>query len=287
MIAALLLSLCACAGPKAAPETAQNTQSQTAEINTQVETQTQAANESLETEAPEVAEQKPAEQKPEEEKPAEEQPQATEEQTAEEQPVENTPAPAEKQTPTTETPQVANEQPPAEHPQVEEQKPPVETPQVTEQKPAEPYSIKTESTVLTVRGSELAREWHFSLAELQSLGGQFSGEYFSRGKDPQEMTTAFAGIKVQYLIESVVGVSSYKKAVFTASDGYAASFSRSAVNASYINENVPGSSLPMIIAWAEDGAFCPLRLVMGQQIEGEYNRTNWVSGVITIEIKAG
>ena len=146
--------------------------------------------------------------------------------------------------------------------------------------------MQTASTVLTVRGSALEREWYFTLSDLQSMGGTFSGNYFSLGKEPVELTNAFTGVRVSYLIEQVMGVQSYKKATFTASDGYAGSWSRGMINSMLINEKDPSASLPMILAWSEDGAPCSLRLVMGQQLEGEYNRTNWVRSVVTVEVRA-
>ncbi|MBR6312443.1 MAG: hypothetical protein IKR51_05645, partial [Oscillospiraceae bacterium] len=159
---------------------------------------------------------------------------------------------------------------------------PIPTPEPT----PEPYSVQTAGTVLTVRGSALEREWYFTLSDLQSMGGTFSGDYFSLGKEPVELTNAFTGVRVSYLIEQVMGVQSYKKATFTASDGYAGSWSRGMINSMLINEKDPSASLPMILAWSEDGAPCSLRLVMGQQLEGEYNRTNFVRGVVTVEVKA-
>ncbi len=148
----------------------------------------------------------------------------------------------------------------------------------------DPYSQPTADTVLTVSGSALSRDWYFSLADLQSMGGAYSGSYFSRGKEPQEATTSFSGIMVSYLLDSVIGAS-YSKATFTATDGYAGSYGPGAVNAWYINEKDPSASLPMILAWTEDGSPCNLRLVMGQQIAGEYNRTYWVRDVITITLQ--
>lgn len=163
---------------------------------------------------------------------------------------------------------------------------PEPTPEAAET-PAEPYSVQTADTVLTVRGDALAREWYFTLAELQSAGGYTAADYFSRGKDPQEATTSFEGIDLQYLLETVIGVSDYKKIAVRASDGYAYGCSRSSVNMTYLNEQVEGSALRMILAWSEDGAPCALRLVMGQMTAGEYNRTNWVRSVTEIEVKAG
>lgn len=152
---------------------------------------------------------------------------------------------------------------------------------------AEPYSVRTADTALTVQGSAASRAWYFTLAELQSAGGYVAADYFSRGKDPQEMTTSFEGIDLQYLLETVVGITDYKKITVRASDGYAYSCSRGSVGMTYLNEQVEGSALRMILAWSEDGAACPLRLVMGQMAAGEYNRTNWVRSVTEIEVKAG
>lgn len=150
--------------------------------------------------------------------------------------------------------------------------------------PPAPYSQPTADTVLTVSGSALDRDWYFSLSDLQSLGGAYSDSYFSRGKEPQEATTSFSGIMVSYLLDSVIGAS-YSKATFTASDGYAGSYGPGAVDAWYINEKDPSAFLPMILAWTEDGSPCGLRLVMGQQIAGEYNRTYWVRDVITVTLQ--
>ena len=150
-----------------------------------------------------------------------------------------------------------------------------------------PYAVKTADTVLTVTGAALTREWYFTLSELQSLGGYVEADYFSRGKDPKELTQTYAGIDVQYLLGTVVGCTDYKKAAFRASDGYSVSYSRGAVGMTYINEMVPDAALRMILAWTEDGSPCGLRLVMGQQTAGEYNRTNWVRNVCEIELKAG
>ena len=162
---------------------------------------------------------------------------------------------------------------------------PEETAAVTE--PDTPYAFKTADTVLTVKGSALTREWYFTFSELRSIGGCVEADYFSRGKDPQELTQTYAGIDVQYLLGTIVGCTDYKKAAFRASDGYSVSYSRGAVGMSYINEMEPDAALKMILAWTEDGSPCDLRLVMGQQAAGEYNRTNWVRGVCEIELKAG
>lgn len=161
---------------------------------------------------------------------------------------------------------------------------PVQTP--APQEASLPYSRQSADTVLRITGSGVQRDWYFSMADIKSLGGVVSDSYFSRGKEPQEMTTHFTGISVDHLLSQIVGVSSYKKATFTAADGYAGSYSRSAIGSTYLNEKNPSAALRMILAWEEDGAPCSLRLVMGQQVAGEYNRTFWIRDVVTIEVKA-
>lgn len=150
----------------------------------------------------------------------------------------------------------------------------------------EPYSQKTDDTVLSITGTALSREWYFTLAELQNLGCTYEGDYFSRGKEPQEMTTHFIGIELAPFFRDVLGLDSYKKAVFTSTDGYKCALGKSAVEMTYINEKDSSAQLPMILAWSEDDAAITLRLVMGQSIEGEYNRTNWVRSVCEVEIRA-
>lgn len=150
----------------------------------------------------------------------------------------------------------------------------------------EPYSQKTDDTVLSITGTALSREWYFTLAELQNLGCTYEGDYFSRGKEPQEMTTHFIGIELAPFFRDVLGLDSYKKAVFTSTDGYKCALGKSAVEMTYISEKDSSAQLPMILAWSEDDAAITLRLVMGQSIEGEYNRTNWVRSVCEVEIRA-
>lgn len=155
-----------------------------------------------------------------------------------------------------------------------------------EPEPQAPYSVKTSDTVLTVTGSGTDRDYYFTLSDLKNVGGTVSADYFSKGKEPAEATNSFTGISVDYLLNSVVG-SNVKKATFTSADGYAVSYSASNISATYINEKDPSASLKMILAWSEDGASVGLRLVMGQSVEGEYNRTFWARDIVTIEVKAG
>lgn len=153
----------------------------------------------------------------------------------------------------------------------------------------EPYSQKTADTVLTITGAGVARDYHFTLAQLQGMsGGLVEEDYFSRGKEPQELTTHFKGVRVDYLLDSVASLAEgAKKASFTAADGYAAAFSLRQIRGSYLDETDPDKVLSMILAWEEDGSPTGLRLVMGQVTEGDYNRTNWVRDVVQIEVKAG
>lgn len=203
--------------------------------------------------------------------------------------VEPTPAPAPTPTPEPEaeaevqadpTPESTPEPAPEPTPEPTPESAPEPTPE------PEPYSQKTDDTVLSITGTALSREWYFTLAELQNLGCTYEGDYFSRGKEPQEMTTHFIGIELAPFFRDVLGLDSYKKAVFTSTDGYKCALGKSAVEMTYINEKDSSAQLPMILAWSEDDAAITLRLVMGQSIEGEYNRTNWVRSVCEVEIRA-
>lgn len=259
---------------------------------------TQAPAGGTEPEAPAQQEQSPA-GLPENDAdpvPAETAPEKTEEEPTE-KPEQSEPAPEDKKEPEPKPEpepekEPEQEQEPEQKPEPEEpeQKPESEEP---EQKPEpepepeptpEPYSVPSEDTILTVYGASLSRDWYFSLADLMELGGTVGADYFSRGKEPQEATNYFVGISVSYLLEQVIGAWDLSKAVFIAGDGYTAGHSRSAIDAAYINEQDPSASLSMILAWSEDGAPCALRLVMGQQIEGEYNRTYWTRDIVSIEV---
>lgn len=158
------------------------------------------------------------------------------------------------------------------------------------QNTALPYSQKTNSTFLHITGNGVDRDYYFSLADLQALtGGYFTADYFSRGKEPKQETNEFAGIRVDYLFDNVIKLAGgANQATFTASDGYAASYSINQTRSSFIDETVPDKTLYMILAWEQDSTSLgsSVRLVMGQTVDGEYNRLNWVRDVVTIEIKA-
>lgn len=135
---------------------------------------------------------------------------------------------------------------------------------------------------------KVARKTYFTVARLKKMK-TVSAKYFSRGKDPKEETNAFVGVRLSDIL-NVAGLSGdAKKVTVTASDAYSASFTIRQVKASYIDETRPGVDLPMIIAYAQDGkAYAggnPFRLVMGQSMEGDYNRQFWVKMVVTVAVE--
>lgn len=263
--ALMLLAACGAQAPAGGTEPAassQQEQSQTAQPEKDADADREQT--APEQPSPEKAEEKPAE-KPEQQDPA------TEDKG--EQKPEDRPEP-EKQPEQEQTPD----------PEPEPEPEPEPAPEPEPEPEPEPYSVPSDDTVLTVYGASLTHDWYFSLSDLMELGGTVGADYFSRGKEPQEATNYFVGISVSYLLEQVVGAWDLSKAVFIASDGYTAGHSRSAIDASYINEQDPSAVLSMILAWSEDGTPCALRLVMGQQIEGEYNRTYWTRGIVSIEV---
>jgi len=134
----------------------------------------------------------------------------------------------------------------------------------------------------------VAKTTSFTVAQLKSMA-TVAANYFSRGKDPKEATTAFVGVRLTDIL-SAAGVSpDASRVTITASDAYSASFTMRQVRADYIDETNPGVKLPMIIAYSEDGAEYtgahPFRLVMGQSVAGDYNRQYWVKMVVTITVE--
>ncbi|MGE4484612.1 MAG: hypothetical protein AB7C97_05810 [Oscillospiraceae bacterium] len=154
-----------------------------------------------------------------------------------------------------------------------------------------PYSVKTPDTILEVSGGGAENTCYFTMDDLLAIKeGYFEDDYFSRRTGPEEATNRYGGVLLSYLLENVVGIKDgAKKITVTSSDGYGSSTTISAVRASYINEKDPTKTLYMILAWNRDGEALtdsgPLQLVMGQLIEGEYNRQYWVKNVCSIEVK--
>ena len=266
----MLIAACgtqAPAGGTAPEEPAQQEESPAAQPEKDADTEQTAQEQSAAEKAEEEPAEKPAVQEPV--------PEDTEEQKPEPEPGQEEKQPEQEQTAEPE-PEPAPEPEPKPEPEPGPEPEPAPAP--------EPYSEPSDETILTVYGASLSHDWYFSLSDLMDLGGTVGADYFSRGKEPQEATNYFVGISVSYLLEQVVGAWDLSKAVFIAGDGYTAGHSRSAIDASYINEQDPSAVLSMILAWSEDGAPCALRLVMGQQIEGEYNRTYWTRGIVSIEV---
>ena len=146
--------------------------------------------------------------------------------------------------------------------------------------------------IITISGSGVEQEIEFSLADLQGINaGVATADYFYKGKDPEQGTETYTGVLLSYLVDNHIRLKpEAKKLTITSADGYAVVYSLSAVRATYIDENVPGKALYMMLAWKCDGTDIesvdgsPLKLIMGQQIAGEYNRTNWVRNVVKIEV---
>ncbi len=149
-----------------------------------------------------------------------------------------------------------------------------------------------EEEILTVKGSALSESYTFTLSELMAMSdGIFTGDYFSRGKEPKTDSNLFCGVKLSYLLASLGIKGDRVKVRIEASDGYSTTFSLTEVNALLLNEEVANLALPMILAFSQEGQILdasegpPLRLVMGQKGEGDYNRQFWVRNVTTITVE--
>ena len=129
---------------------------------------------------------------------------------------------------------------------------------------------------------------YFTLKQLKRLR-TFSGDYFSRGKEPEPVATnAFVGVRLTDILKAAGVRKTASRVTILAADDYSASFSMRQVSAAYLDETRPGMTLPMIVAWSEDGVAYsgdhPFRLVMGQAVEGDYNRQYWVRIVVSITV---
>ena len=140
---------------------------------------------------------------------------------------------------------------------------------------------------LVVKG-KVAKTTYFTLKQLKKMR-TFSGDYFSRGKEPEPVATnAFVGVRLTDILKAAGVKKTASRVTILAADDYSASFSMRQVTAAYLDETRPGVTLPMIIAWSEDGVAYtgdhPFRLVMGQAVEGDYNRQYWVRIVVSITV---
>jgi DMSO/TMAO reductase YedYZ molybdopterin-dependent catalytic subunit len=135
---------------------------------------------------------------------------------------------------------------------------------------------------------KVAKKTYFTVKQLKKMR-TFSGDYFSRGKEPPTATTAFVGVRLSDILKAAKLKKTASKVTILAADDYSASFSLTQVKASYIDETRPGVKLPMIIAWSEDGAAYtgahPFRLALGQTVDGDYNRQYWVKIVVSITVQ--
>ena len=163
---------------------------------------------------------------------------------------------------------------------------PLSTPKPTP-KPTRTASAVPTAAHLVVKG-KVAKATYFTLKQLKKLR-TFSGYYFSRGKEPEPVATnAFAGVRLSDILKAAGVKKTASRVTILAADDYSASFSMRQVTAAYLDETRPGVTLPMIIAWSEDGVAYtgdhPFRLVMGQAVEGDYNRQYWVRTVISVTV---
>ena len=129
----------------------------------------------------------------------------------------------------------------------------------------------------------------FSVAQLKKMA-TVSATYFSRGGHPTtEESTPFVGVRLIDILNAAGLTSDATRVTILAADHYSATFTLQQVKADYIDETRPGVVLPMIIAYSENGTpytgAHPFRLVMGEQMAGDYNRMYWVYIVTTITVQ--
>jgi hypothetical protein len=154
-------------------------------------------------------------------------------------------------------------------------------------KPTKTASAVPSAAHIVVRG-KVTKKKYFTVRQLKKMD-VFSGDYFSRGKEPPELTSSFVGVRLIDLLTAAGINKDATKVDVLAADDHSASFSLRQVKAAWIDETRPGVTLPMIIAWSEDGVAYtgdhPFRLVMGQAVEGDYNRQYWVRTVVSLTVQ--
>jgi len=136
-------------------------------------------------------------------------------------------------------------------------------------------------------GGKVDATTYLTVAQLKKMR-TVTADYFSRGHDPDEDTNSFVGVRLSDILDGAGLAKGASRVTITAADAYSATFTLRQVDASYIDETRPGVSLPMIIAYSQDGAALtganPFQLVVGQSVAGDYNRQFWVRSVVSITV---
>ena len=151
--------------------------------------------------------------------------------------------------------------------------------------------------VLSITGEILSAAMNYSLSDLKGMTDIIlTDNYYSRGKAKENWAAAshneYTGISLAGLLEQKVGLKANPtRVIIKAEDGYTLMLSWDEVKAYYIDETNPDKQLTTILAWSQDGqeldstVGSPLRLIMGQQYQGDYNRQRWVNNVQSITVE--
>lgn len=160
--------------------------------------------------------------------------------------------------------------------------PPTPTPTKTA-----PAADVPDAPFIVVQG-KVKKKTYLTVRHLKKMN-VFTGDYFSRGTEPPAATNTFVGVRLADILRTAGLKADAGKVDVRAADDYSASFTLRQVKAAWLDETRPGVRLPVIIAWSEDGVAYtgdhPFRLVMGQAVEGHYNRQYWVSYVVAITVQ--
>jgi hypothetical protein len=156
--------------------------------------------------------------------------------------------------------------------------------------------ISSDQPILQISGEKINSAMTLSLSELKAMQDIIvNATYYSRGKAKENWAAAshndFTGISLAALLEKKAGLKGVpSKVKIKAEDGYTVILSWDEVTASYIDETNPEQSLPIILAWSQDGKAIEgadtnsLRLVIGQKYQGDFNRQRWVRDVQSIVV---
>ena len=151
----------------------------------------------------------------------------------------------------------------------------------------EAYKVEIEGTGV-VQGVEV------TLSDMKHMeAGVEEASYFSLNSYGTRDRTNFKGVWLWYLLQQSVEFKPNASTVtLVAEDGYQVTYSLEEVQREdYLDEENPGATLKMIIAWEQEGEPLsgeegnPLQLVVGQRETGDVNKPYWVRNISRILVE--
>ncbi len=146
---------------------------------------------------------------------------------------------------------------------------------------------------LAVTGDGVDDITYLTVADLKKMAGDgyVRADYSSLNSYGTRAVNTFTGIEVSFLLDDIAEINDDAESISViASDDYYRNFNLDdedlGVYAAPIDPN-SGDEVPMILAWARDGANLDgLQLVVGQSDIDHINKPLWVNDIVEIEVNA-